>query len=130
MTLSDVILRYLLSEEPIIEINENDISAEEFSSIDEISIGLRIIIIGKNRRRRLVDLGLLQIIAKCGHLDFIRDYLNMKFTLRDIYTKYNVYTELEYLAIQEDCAGLVNDLDLKCVLLKVKSTTEKRGTTR
>ncbi|ACP55507.1 hypothetical protein [Saccharolobus islandicus] len=127
MTLSDVILRYLLSEEPIIEINENEINAEEFKNVDEISIGIRVIIIGKNRRRRLVDLGLLQIIVKCGHLDFIRDYLDMKFTLRDIYAKYRAYTELEYLAINDECVKLINDLDLKYVLSRVKSASEKRS---
>ncbi|QXJ29894.1 hypothetical protein [Saccharolobus shibatae] len=130
MTLSDVILRYLLSEEPIIEINENEINAEEFKNVDEISIGIRVIIIGKNKRRRLVDLGLLQIIAKCGHLDFIRDYLDMKFTLRDIYGKYRVYTELEYLAINDECVKLINDLDLKYVLSRVKSASEKRSSSR
>ncbi|ACP35624.1 conserved hypothetical protein [Sulfolobus islandicus L.S.2.15] len=127
MTLSDVILRYLLSEEPIIEINENEINAEEFKNVDEISIGIRVIIIGKNRRRRLVDLGLLQIIVKCGHLDFIRDYLDMKVTLRDIYAKYRAYTELEYLAINDECVKLINDLDLKYVLSRVKSASEKRS---
>ncbi|QGA54629.1 hypothetical protein GFS03_08620 [Sulfolobus sp. E5-1-F] len=130
MTLSDVILRYLLSEEAIIEISENEISAEEFKNIDAINIGLRVIFIGKNRRRRLVDLGLLYIIAKCGHLDFIRDYLDMKSSLRDIYAKYGVYTELEYLAINDECAKLVNDLDLKYVLPRVKSVVEKRNSSR
>nr|WP_276321646.1 hypothetical protein [Saccharolobus shibatae] len=123
-------MRYLLSEEPIIGINENEINAEEFKNVDEISIGIRVIIIGKNKRRRLVDLGLLQIIAKCGHLDFIRDYLDMKFTLRDIYGKYRVYTELEYLAINDECVKLINDLDLKYVLSRVKSASEKRSSSR
>lgn len=47
MTLHDVIKRYLLSEETFIEINEGEISANEFLTYDEIKIGLRVIIIGK-----------------------------------------------------------------------------------
>ncbi|BDB97339.1 hypothetical protein [Saccharolobus caldissimus] len=119
MTLHDVIKRYLLSEETFIEINEGEISANEFLTYDEIKIGLRVIIIGKNGRKRLVDLGLLQIIAKCGDLEFVKDYLNMSKSLRDIYNKYKVYTELEYVAVKEECQkGL--DEDILNVLSRLK----------
>ncbi|WP_338600479.1 hypothetical protein V6M85_12045 [Sulfolobus tengchongensis] len=122
MTLNAVIERYLLSEESIIKIREGEIKAEDFLLNDnEISVGIRVIIVGRNGRRRLTDLGLLQIIAKCGYLEFVKDYLDMSLTLKDIYKKYNIYTELEFIAYHyEECNKYVKDEDVKYTLLKVK----------
>jgi len=125
VSLRDVIKKYLLSEESVIEVDENEINnAKEFLELDEIKVGTRVILVGKNGRKRLVDLGILQIIAKCGHVEFIKDYLDLSIPLSNIYEKYGVYTEIEYLALNEKC--YTKDEDLIAVLKKLKEYILKR----
>ncbi|MEM0362764.1 MAG: hypothetical protein QXH75_03030 [Sulfolobaceae archaeon] len=120
MTLNDVIKRFILSEETFIEIDEGEIDPQDFTKVKQINIGTRVIIIGKNnKRRRLVDLGILWIIANCGDLEFVRDYLDMSKSLNDVYKKYGVYTELEYIAIKDECHDKL-DNDILNALLKLK----------
>ncbi|TRM80958.1 hypothetical protein DJ531_11580, partial [Sulfolobus sp. A20-N-F6] len=63
-------------------------------------------------------------IAKCGHIEFIKDYLDLSIPLGDIHGKYGVYTEIEYLALNEKC--YTEDEDLVAVLKKLKEYILKR----
>ncbi len=113
MKIEEILKDFLVKEEREIEIKDK--IEGKFS--EEIPIGTKVLI-NYNGRRRIVDLGFLYIISKCNE-NFIRDYLNMSLSLRDIHRKYKVYTEIEYAALF--CMGFITDLDIKASLEKLKT---------
>lgn len=118
MGLSEVLRKFLVSESYIIEVSEEEINVNEFERF-EVPIGTRVIIFSnRNGRKRLVDLGILKIIYERCNKEFVKEYLDLSRSLIEIYKKYNVYTELEYLAL----CGKFSDLhrDLVNVLVKLK----------
>ncbi|ARM76271.1 hypothetical protein [Acidianus manzaensis] len=112
MKLSEFLELYKLKEEDEIEIKENI----QFEDI-YVDIGTRVLL-NDGKRKRIVDLGLLAIAYKCNK-NFVNDYLDLSLSLEDIHKKYNVYTELEYIAI--NCENLINDKDLLEVIKKLKT---------
>ena len=95
--MDDIIEKFLKEEEAVIKVKQNEIKIEDLEK--DIPIGVRVIIIGE-KRKRIVDLGMLSFIYKfCENgKAFATDYLNLNLSLEDIYSKYKVYTELEFLA--------------------------------
>ncbi|MEM4046524.1 MAG: hypothetical protein QXI65_02265, partial [Metallosphaera sp.] len=51
--------------------------------------------------------------------EFAKDYLNLKLSLEDIFRKYGVYTDLEYVALH--CLYAVKDEDASHALKKLKT---------
>jgi len=94
----DILEKFLKEEEAVIKVKHNDIKIEDLEK--NIPIGVRIIIIGE-KRKRVIDLGMLSFIyrfCKNGKA-FATDYLDLNISLEDIYSRYNVYTELEFLSL-------------------------------
>lgn len=118
MKLSRVLELYKLAEEEEIEIRDTI----EFDEKLDIDVGTRVLL-NNGKRRRIVDLGILTIIYDCNK-DFVKDYLNLNYSLEDIHKKYGVYTELEYLAM--NCEDMVKDKDLLEVLKKLKTYILRR----
>jgi len=113
--LKEVIKRYIAAESYVIEVEEGEIKAEEFEN-EQVPIGTRIILYSKKSgRKRVMDLGLLKVIYERCNKDFVRDYLDLSISLLDIYKKYKVLNELEFLALcgkYEDLhEDLINALD-------------------
>jgi len=94
----DILEKFLKEEEAVIKVKDDEIKIEDLEK--NIPIGVRIIIIGE-KRKRVIDLGMLSFIyrfCKNGKA-FATDYLDLNISLEDIYSRYNVYTELEFLAL-------------------------------
>lgn len=118
--MDDILERFLREEEAIIEIKENEIKLAELER--EIPIGVRVIVVGK-KRKRVMDLGILSFIyrfCKDGKI-FANDYLNLNYSLEDIYSIHGVYTELEFLALCESEKKKNLHADLLYTLNKLKS---------
>lgn len=82
MSLREVLDRFLKDEEDIIYIK--NINPDEFKE-NEIPLGTTVIMEVKGRRR-LMDLGLLSIIYnRCNGINFVKDYLNLNYSLEDIH---------------------------------------------
>lgn len=118
MKLSRVLELYKIAEEDEIEVRESI----EFDEKIEISVGTRVLL-NNGKRRRVVDLGILSIIYDCNK-EFVKDYLNLDYSLEEIHKKYGVYTELEYLAM--NCENLVKDEDLLEVLKNLRAYIKSR----
>ncbi|BAB66559.1 MULTISPECIES: hypothetical protein [Sulfurisphaera] len=118
--MDDIVNRFLKEEEAVIRVNEGEINLSNLEK--EIPIGVRIILVGK-KRKRIMDLGILSFIYKyCKNgKDFSRDYLDLSLSLEDIFKKYKVYTELEFLALCESEEKNNLHKDLIYVLNKLKS---------
>ena len=96
--MDEVLEKFLKEEEAVIKVKHNEIKIEDLEK--NIPIGVRIIIIGE-KRKRVIDLGMLSFIyrfCKNGKA-FATDYLDLNISLEDIYSRYNVYTELEFLSL-------------------------------
>lgn len=96
--MDDILEKFLKEEEAVIKVKDDEIKIEDLEK--NIPIGVRIIIIGE-KRKRVIDLGMLSFIyrfCKNGKA-FATDYLDLNISLEDIYSRYNVYTELEFLAL-------------------------------
>ncbi|BFH74516.1 hypothetical protein SJAV_24600 [Sulfurisphaera javensis] len=118
--MDDIVQRFLKEEEAVIKINENEINIEYLDN--NIPIGVRIILVGKDRKR-LIDLGILSFIYKYCEKgkEFAKDYINLSISLEDIYFKYRVYTELEFLSLCESKEKNNLHKDLLYTLNKLKS---------
>ncbi|MEM1625992.1 MAG: hypothetical protein QXV69_01705 [Sulfolobaceae archaeon] len=124
MGLKEIIKKYIIAESYIIEIEEGELKAEELER-EEVPTNMRIILYSRrNKRKRIMDLSILKIIYERCSKEFVRDYLNLSFSLLDIHKKYKVFNELEFLAI----CGKYNDLheDLVNILNKLRKIIEKR----
>ncbi|MUN28168.1 hypothetical protein [Sulfuracidifex metallicus] len=116
MSLREVLDRFLKDEEDIIYIK--NINPDEFKE-NEIPLGTTVIMEVKGRRR-LMDLGLLSIIYnRCNGINFVKDYLNLNYSLEDIHKKYKVYTELEYFSLY--CPPMHVDGDFSEVAVRLKA---------
>ncbi|QKQ99611.1 hypothetical protein GWK48_03680 [Metallosphaera tengchongensis] len=115
MKASEALDLYLLSEEFQIEIDQID--PESVADLREVPLEVRIVL-NKNGRRRLVNLAFLKIAGECNQ-EFVRDYLNLDLSLRDIFEKHGVYTELEYVAL--NCLQMVKDEDAQRALKRLKN---------
>ncbi|AWR94766.1 hypothetical protein [Acidianus brierleyi] len=113
MKIEEILKDFLAKEEREIEVKDQ--IEGEFN--EEIPLGTKVVI-NYNGRRRIVDLGFLYIISKCNK-NFVKDYLDMSFSLRYIHRKYKVYTEIEYAALF--CMEFINDPDIRAALEKLKT---------
>lgn len=118
--MDDIVNRFLKEEEAQITVKESELTLSDLEK--DIPIGVIIILIGKNRKRK-IDLGILSFIYKyCKDgKEFARDYLNLSISLEDIFSRYNVYTELEFLALCENENKKNLHADLVYTLNKLKS---------
>ncbi|PVU68121.1 hypothetical protein DDW01_00810 [Sulfolobus sp. SCGC AB-777_G05] len=116
--MTKIIEKILREEEAIVEIKDGEVSVNDLYY--EIPIGVRILIRG-SKRRRLVDLGILSFIVRnCNGTEFAKDYLNLSHSLKYIFEKYGVYTELEFLALCDEEKLKCLDKDLLAILQKLK----------
>ncbi len=116
MSLAEILERFRLEEEDAITIE--NLNPDELKGA-EISLGTHVILHIKERKR-IMDLGLLSIIYnKCEGINFVKDFLNLNYSLEDIHRKYGVYTELEYFSL--NCPPIVVDPDLAEVAMKLKA---------
>ena len=124
--MDDIVEKFLREEEAILEVKVNEINVDNLKK--NIPIGVRIIISGK-KRKRIADLGMLSFIYKfCENgKAFATDYLNLNLSLEDIYSKYNVYTELEFLALCQSEEKNKLHPDLLHTLNKLKSYLMSRN---
>ena len=116
--MAKIIEKILKEEEAIVEIKNGEISVNDLYY--EIPIGVRVLI-RSSKRRRLVDLGILSFIVRnCNGVEFAKDYLDLSHSLKYIFEKYGVYTELEFLALCDEEKLKCLDKDLLAILQKLK----------
>ncbi|WP_054845677.1 hypothetical protein [Sulfuracidifex tepidarius] len=116
MSLAEILERFKLEEEDVITIE--NLNPDELKGV-EIKLGTNVILQMKGRKR-IIDLGLLSIIFnKCDGVNFVKDFLNLNYSLDDIHRRYRVYTELEYFSL--NCPPIVVDPDLAEVATKLKA---------
>lgn len=125
--MDDIVERFLREEEAIIEVKEGEIRLEDLEK--EIPIGVRVILVGKNGRKRVIDLGILSFIYKyCENgKSFAKEYLDLSHSLKRIYELFNVYTELEFLALCQSEEKNRLHPDLLNILNKLKSSLSTRN---
>lgn len=123
--MDDIVEKFLKEEEAVIKVKVKEIKVEDLEK--NIPIGVRVILVGE-KRKRIVDLGMLSFIYKfCKNgKAFATDYLNLNLSLEDIYSKYNVYTELEFLALCESKEKEKLHPDILYTLNRLKSYLIKR----
>jgi len=116
----DILEKFLKEEEAVIKVKGDEIKIEDLEK--NIPIGVRIIIIGE-KRKRVIDLGMLSFIYRfCENgKAFATDYLDLNISLEDIYSRYNVYTELEFLALCQSEEKSNLHPDILYTLNKLKS---------
>ena len=118
--MDDIFEKFLKEEEAVIKVKPNEIKVDDLEK--DIPIGVKIIIVGE-KRKRIVDLGMLSFIYRfCENgKEFVTDYLNLNISLEDIYSRYNVYTELEFLALCQSEEKRNLHPDILYTLNKLKS---------
>ncbi|BCU71389.1 hypothetical protein [Stygiolobus caldivivus] len=126
--MNKIMEKFLRAEEAVIRVNEDEISLQEL--YDDIPIGVRVIIVSeKNKRKRVVDLGLLSFILKnCKDGEkFVKAYIDLSRSLNDIKEDFGVITELEYLSLCPEEKLKTLDKDLVSVLQKLKTHLSRRN---
>lgn len=89
-----VIEEFLFLEEPILEVKE-PVDSDSFKDLDPRVPNINVILLGKNRKRT-VNLKVLNFIYHLCTKDFVKDYLDLSLSLREIMKKYNCYTEIQF----------------------------------
>ncbi|AAY80915.1 hypothetical protein [Sulfolobus acidocaldarius] len=120
-------INFIKEENAIIYLNENEIKIDDLRR--EIPIGVRVILTGKNKRKRLLDLGLLSLILrKCEKGEYIvKLFLDLSISMKDIKEKIGVYTELEYLSLCDLERFKELDKDVIYILQQLKNFVQNRN---
>ncbi|AHC51817.1 hypothetical protein SUSAZ_07585 [Sulfolobus acidocaldarius SUSAZ] len=120
-------INFIKEENAIIYLNENEIKIDDLRR--EIPIGVRVILTGKNKRKRLLDLGLLSLILrKCEKGEYIVElFLDLSISMKDIKEKIGVYTELEYLSLCDLERFKELDKDVIHILQQLKNFVQNRN---
>ena len=123
--MNKIVEKFLKAEEAIITAHEGEVSLNDL--YDEIPIGVRVILVGKNGRKRIMDLGILSFILRnCNGEKFVKAYLDLSKSLDDIKKEFGVFTELEFLSLCPEEKLQQLDKDLVYVLQKLKTYLSRR----